>query len=107
MVRKFSARVVCAIDCSSDQRVMVGGGIAPAAVERQLSLDISQHAARADPEQVRFQPTRAKLLFHECQPLERLPCGADPSGRLEPNGHPSALGILFFFKQKTAYEITR
>src|SRR2546423_1785736 len=36
--------------CGSHQRMTVGGGISPAAVEGQLPLDVRQRATRADPE---------------------------------------------------------
>src|SRR5690242_12840464 len=48
----------------------------------ELSLDIGQQRARAQPEQVGPEPAIAQLLLHQRQPLERLPRRADPAGRL-------------------------
>src|SRR5882672_8723952 len=73
---------------------MVSSGIAPAAMESQLPLDIAQHAARAESEQVRLQPTLAQLLLHQCQPLQRLFGRADPTGWLEPDRPAGPLRVL-------------
>src|ERR1700720_3983713 len=43
----------------------------------QLALDIRKHAAGAKPEQLRFKPGIAKLLFHQSKPVKRLLRRAD------------------------------
>src|SRR6516164_4428359 len=94
MLRNFSATLVFAIGLPSGEGVMVGRGIAPAAVEFQLPLDIAEHAAGTDPEQLRPTPTVSQLLLHQREPVKRLSGSADPAGRLETYGHAGALGIL-------------
>jgi len=46
-------------------------------VKFQLSLDVAQHAARAEPEQLRSEPAVPDLLLHEREPVERLADLAD------------------------------
>src|SRR6516162_10311636 len=94
MLRNFSATLVFAIGLPSDEGVMVGRRIAPAAMEFQLPLDIAKDAAGTNPEQLRPKPTVSELFLHQREPVKRLSGGADPAGRLETYGHAGALAIL-------------
>src|SRR5215469_1848959 len=63
-------------------------------VELELPLDVAQHAAGAKAKQVRPEPTVAKFLFHEGEPLKRLLRGANAAGGLEPDGHAGFLDVF-------------
>ncbi len=58
-------------------------GVAAGDVVLELALDVGEHRARADAEQVGLQPGAAELLLHQDQPVHRVLGGAQAAGRLE------------------------
>ena len=86
MLRNFSATLVFAIGLSSGEGMVVAGGVAAAAVEFQLSLDVAQHAARAEPEQLRgrasLSPSSSFMSVSQSsdwRAVRRPPAGLNPT----------------------------
>ena len=51
--------------------------VAASGVEFELALDVREHAAGAEAEQIGVEPGIAELFFHQGEPFERLLRGAD------------------------------
>src|SRR5262249_32512973 len=79
---------------TSGHWMAVVGGITPAAMKGELTLDVREHAAGAEAEELRLQPAPSQLLLHQHEPVERLLRGANPTRWLESHGHARALEIL-------------
>src|SRR3974390_448958 len=91
--KSYSFRINCASACvgflamvssvlALSERMPIFRRVSSRRVEFELALDVAEHAAGADTEQVRLHPAIPQLFFHQRQPLDRLLRSADTARRL-------------------------
>src|SRR5215469_16496268 len=83
----YPPRNVCSAASNSCNWMTVFRRVSAGHVEFQLPLNITQHAACSETEQLFVQPAIAQLFLHQHQPLEGLLGSTNSSRRLETNGH--------------------
>src|SRR3954470_13569070 len=85
-----ACRVVSPGGMPVDRRVAAGDEVL------QLTLDIGQERARAEPEQVWAKPTVAQLVLPQGEPVQRVSRRADAACGLESHEHAGPLPVLAY-----------
>src|ERR1039458_5839113 len=99
MVRNFSAmliRFVFAFVLAHPlcNRMAVICGVPPGGVVFQLPFNVIQKSACPETKELGLHPRCSQFFFHQRQPFRGLLSRANPTSRLETNGHPRFLSIF-------------